>query len=421
MATVEQIRLLYRGVPEEGFCRDVECPAEVITKLHKKTGMDFENTLIKGLQIIRGPHCTSQAYRNKTDQHLLQNWETEDYIVFENIYFGSYSSAIRNTMMQNVPFPVYICDKTKGHTRFFKAGSFLIVQSIKPDVLTVNANGNTIRGYLLLQKYTPPLPKWEQKKLVQESKTLSAELTHDLREPSRSQAPRSQAPRSQAPWSQAPRSQAPPVATQLRQPPLPSPAPVQREEVPMVIQEELFFSRPTEVCGTTYKSLLEARFATFLKQLGLEFTYEKSMFSLEAYDRVPGHSHTYHPDFYIKSLRLHIELKPHFPHLEELDLCEQLAQLGYDVVLFYGTEFVPSFQTYDNTPGHTKRHYNHQNALRGLAWSGHTGTRMAGEAVFVDNESFVTIECVTSVRSLSLNKVQSPRLLAAFEAARTLH
>ena len=404
MATVEQIRLMYRGVPEDGFCRDVECPSEVITKLHKKTGMDFDNTTltVKGLQIIRGPHCTSQAYRNKTDQHLLQNWETEDYIVFENIYFGSYSSAIRNTMMKNVPFPVYICDKTKGHTRFFKAGSFLIVQSVKPDVLSVNANGHTIRGYLLLQKYTPPLPKWEQKKLVQESKTLSAELTHDLREPSRSQAPVPVAP---------PPAQAPP----------PAPVPFQREEVPMVIQEEPFFSRSTEVFGTTYKSLLEARFATFLRHLGLEFTYEKSMFSLEAYDRVPGHSHTYHPDFYIKPLRLHIELKPHFPHLEELDLCEQLAQLGYDVVLFYGTEFVPLFQNYDNTPGHTKRHYTQQNALRGLAWSGHTGTRMAGEAVFVDNESFVTIECVTSVRGLPLNKVQSPRLLAAFEAARALH
>lgn len=404
MATVEQIRLMYRGVPEDGFCRDVECPAEVITKLHKKTGMDFDNTTltVKGLQIIRGPHCTAQAYLNKTDQHLLQNWETEDYIVFENIYFGSYSSAIRNTMMQNVPFPVYICDKTKGHTRFFKAGSFLIVQSIKPDVLTVNANGHTIRGYLLLQKYTPPLPKWEQKKLVQESKTLSAELTRDLREPSRSHAP---------PVEVVSPAQAPP----------PAPVPVQREEVPMVIQEEPFFSRPTEVFGTTYKSLLEARFATFLRNLSLEFTYEKSMFSLEAYDRVPGHSHTYHPDFYIKPLRLHIELKPHFPHLEELDLCEQLAQLGYDVVLFYGTEFVPLFQNYDYTQGHTKRHYTQQNALRGIAWSGHTGSRMAGEAVFVDNESFVTVECVTSVRSVPLSKVQSPRLLAAFEAARALH
>jgi hypothetical protein len=174
------------------------------------------------------------------------------------------------------------------------------------------------------------------------------------------------------------------------------------------------------VYGIQFKSLLEARFAVFLHNVGLEFTYEKSMFSLEAFDRSPGHTHTYHPDFYIKSMRLQVELKPHFPHVEELDLCEQLALLGYDVVLFYGSDFVPLFQNYNTSPGHTKRHYAQQNAIRGIGWSGQTGGRIAGEAVFVENEGTVRVECITSVRNVSFEKLQSPKLLAAYEAARAL-
>lgn len=390
LATVEQIKLMYRGVPEDGFHRDVEVTAETVTKLHKKTGMDFDqqSLTVKGLQIIRGPFCSEQAYRSTLDQHLLQNWETEDFIVFENIYFGSYSSAINKTMNQHIPFPVYICDKIKRHTRFFQAGLFTIIQSVRPDVQSVNANGHTIRGYLLLQKYTPPLPKCEVERMFEESLTLSSELKHDVTAPSRVHAP----------------------------------AVPKAKEKPSVSPSELqpLCSRPTEAFGIAFKSLLEARFATFLRHLGLDFTYEKSMFSLESYDREPGHTHTYHPDFYIKALRVHVELKPHFPHLEELDLCEQLAALGYDVVLFYGTDFVPLYQNYDNTTGHTKRHYNQQDAIRGIGWSGQSGQRLPGEAVFVDHESHVTIECITSTRNMPVSRVHSSRLLAAFEAARAL-
>ncbi len=408
-ATVEQVKLMYRGVPEDGFQRDKECTAEVVTKLHTKTGMDFDqqSLTVKGVQIIRGPHCTSQAYRSQTDQHLLQNWETEDFIVFENIYFGSYSLAITKTMNNHLPFPVYICDKTKGHTRFFKAGLFIIIQSVRPDVMTVNAHGRTIRGYLLLQTYTPPLPKWEQKKMVQESKTLSAELSHDLTAPSRVHAPRAES----KPTTNSQGEEVPMVVQGV---------PVEPLQQPLEVLQPLC-PRPTEVDGILFKSLLEARFATFLKHLGLEFTYEKSMFSLESYDRVPGHTHTYHPDFYIKSLRLHVELKPHFPHLEELDLCEQLAALGYDVVLFYGTEFVPLYQNYGTASGVAKRHYNQQDALRGIGWSGQTGSRLPGEAVFVDHDSHVTIECITHSRNMPIYKVQSARIMTAFEAARGIH
>ena len=382
LATVEQVKLMYRGVPEDGFDRDVEHPAEVVTKLHKKTGMDFDQqTLtVKGLQIVRGPQCTAEAFMTQRDQHLIQNFETEDFIVFENIYYGTYSTAITKTMNQRVPFPVYICDKTKAHTRFFKAGLFVIIQSVQPEVLCVNANGHTVRGYLLLQKHVPPMSKWEQKKLEQESKTLSEELHRDLTTASR---------------------QAPDVASM-------------EEEVSVPVP------RPTTAFGIAFKSLLEARFATFLHHLGLEFTYEKSMFSLETYDRVPGATHTYHPDFYIKSLRIHVELKPHYPHLEELDLCEQLAALGYDVVLFYGTDFVPLYQNYGTSSGAAKRHYNQQNALRGIGWSGQTGARMPGDAVFVDHDTHVTVECIVNTRHLPVSKLHSPRILAALEAARNL-
>jgi hypothetical protein len=399
MTTVEHIKLLYRGVPEDGFTRDIECPAEVITKLHKRTGLDFDSStlLIKGLQIVRSPNCTEQAFRNRFEQQRLQNWETEDFIVFENIYYGVYSTVIVNTINKQVKFPVYICDKTKSHTRFYKSGVFTIVQNVRPDTLTMNSNGHTVRGYLLLQKYVPPVSKWE--KLKEESLALSQDLKcfqprlPVLEEPSDSKKEPSAAA----------------LAVRV----------VEEKEVVGML-EDCFYSRATEVYGIQFKSLLEARFAVFLHNVGLEFTYEKSMFSLEAFDRSPGHTHTYHPDFYIKSMRLQVELKPHFPHVEELDLCEQLALLGYDVVLFYGSDFVPLFQNYNTSPGHTKRHYAQQNAIRGIGWSGQTGGRIAGEAVFVENEGTVRVECITSVRNVSFEKLQSPKLLAAYEAARAL-
>ena len=388
--TVERIKLLYKGVPEEGFQRDVEFSAAVLTQLHKKTGMDFDQQAltVKGLQIVRGPHCTAEAFQSNKDQHLLQNWETEDFIVFENIYYGTYSSAINKTMKNGLPFPVYICDKTKAHTRFFKAGLFKIVQSVLPDILTVNSNGFTIRGYLLLQKYVSKEEREQQ--LQQESEALSKDLDHDMTAPSRVGPPKAASTKQELP-----------------------------EEL-LVIQTPL--PRPTEALGTMFKSLLEARFATFLHHMGLEYTYEKTMFSLETYDRVPGSTHTYHPDFYIKPLRLHIELKPHFPHLEELDMCEQLAALGYDVVLFYGTDFVPLYQNYATTPGLSKRHYNQQDALRGMGWSAQSGQRLPGEAVFVDHgpDGPVTIECIVNTRHLPIHKIRSPRILAAFESARQL-
>jgi hypothetical protein len=399
LATVEQIKLLYRGVPEDGFQRDVECSAEVITKLHRRTGMDFDepSLTVKGLQIVRGSHCTSQAYKGQTDQHLLQNWETEDFIVFENIYYGTYSTAIFKTMNQHVAFPVYICDKTKSHTRFFKAGLFTIIQSLRPDILSLNANGHTIRGYLLLQKYIPPLARKEKKQLAEESKTLSSELGSDLIAPFSVQKPQ--------------KSHCKERDVHMNHDLLDS---------HNLLELQPPCPRPTTLFGITFKSLLEARFATFLMSLGMEFTYEKSMFSLESYDRIPGHTHTYHPDFYIKALRVHVELKPHFPHLEELDLCEQLASIGYDVVLFHGTSFVPLYQNYGSSPGIAKRHYNQQDALRGIGWSGQNGGRLPGEAVFVDHDTHITIECITNTRNLPLSKTQSPRILAAFEAARAL-
>ena len=405
-ATVDQVKLMYKGVPEDGFYRDVEFPAAVLTQLHKKTGMDFDqqSLTVKGLQIVRGPHCSTEAFRSNKDQHLLQNWETEDFIVFENIYYGSYSSAINKTMKGRLRFPVYICDKIKPHTRFFKAGLFQIIQSITPDIMTVNANGFTIRGYLLLQKYEPPLSEGEEKRLVQESKTLSKDLDHDMTAPRNVQAPPLPPLFQGTPpelLARRKEDQQPPKRTEEPQGPVP---------------------RPTETLGMAFKSLLEARFATFLHHMGLEYTYEKTMFSLETYDRVPGSTHTYHPDFYIKPLRLHIELKPHFPHLEELDMCEQLAALGYDVVLFYGTDFVPLYQNYASTPGLSKRHYNQQDALRGMGWSAQSGQRLPGEAVFVDHgpDGPVTIECIVNTRHLPVHKIRSPRILAAFETARQL-
>jgi hypothetical protein len=382
IATVEMIKHSYSGVPEDGFQRDVECPSSVITSLHRRPGMDFDkqNLLIKGLQITRWPHCSQTAFVEKVNQDKLQNWETENYIVFENIYYGSYSNAIDKTMQTNTSFPVYICDQMKPFTRFFKAGNFRIVQNYKPDTFAVNASGYTIHGYLLLQRDSVldgTNIAEERKEWVKESLALSRDLDMTLSQTRTAQRTRD------------------------------------------VLSEDSKKTEP-EKQGNKYKSMLETRFAVFLEQLGLEFTYEKSMFELQNYDRVPGHIHTYHPDFYIKSMRLHVELKPHYPHLEELDLCEQMAQLGYDIVLFYGTDFVPLFQNYSDASGIEKRHYKQRNAIRGIGWDGQTGKRLPGEAVFVEKNGVITIECIAITHQSDMSITWTPRIVAAFKTAQEL-
>lgn len=389
IATVDMVRAAYNGVPEDGFHRDVECAASLITSLHKRTGMDFDqrNMLIKGLQIVRGPHCTQSAFASGLNQERLQNWETENFIVFENIYYGSYSEAIQQTMMQQHRFPVFICDQTKPHTRFFKAGLFQIVQNVKPDCFKTNCNGYTVRGYLLLQRVQgmPEEPSIAEKKQWEaQSQILSLDLNRDLNGSSCSMAP----------------STAAPLVGTFGAPPAVSEQKVQ-----------------APAASVPYKSLLEQKFAVFLQRLGLEFTYEKSMFALESYDRVPGQTHTYHPDFYLKKLRLHIELKPHYPHLEELDLCEQMAALGYDIVLMYGTDFVPLFQNFSDAPGLEKRHYKQRQAIRGMAWSGQTGQRLPGEAVFIERDGNITLECISISNKTDMSCTWTPKLLAAFQAA----
>jgi len=377
LATVEVVKAAYNGVPEDGFHRDVECAASVITSLHKRTGMDFDqkNMLIKGLQIVRGPQCTQSAFAAGLLQDRLQNWETENFIVFENIYYGSYSDAISKTMTEQHSFPVFICDQTKPHTRFFKAGKFKIVQNVKPDGFRTNCNGYTVRGYLLLQRAADE----QQASLQQPLQAPQASL--EQQQPSRAERKE---------WEAV-------------------------SESDCVLAEQKVGSRAPQT--VTYKSLLEQKFAVFLQRLGLEFTYEKSMFALESYDRVEGQTHTYHPDFYLKKLRLHIELKPHYPHLEELDLCEQMAALGYDIVLMYGTDFVPLFQNYSDAPGLEKRHYKQRQAIRGMGWSGQSGQRLPGEAVFIERNGSITLECISISNKTDMSCTWTPKLLAAYQAA----
>lgn len=75
--------------------------------------------------------------------------------------------------------------------------------------------------------------------------------------------------------------------------------------------------------GYHFRSRLEARWAVFFDALGLEWEYEP-----EGYEFKDGTR--YLPDFYLRELRLWVEVKPDEPSLEELGKLTQLVEATND-------------------------------------------------------------------------------------------
>ena len=73
----------------------------------------------------------------------------------------------------------------------------------------------------------------------------------------------------------------------------------------------------TEFDGIKFRSRLEARWALFLKELGVEYFYEQEAFALSCGN--------YLPDFWLPSLHTFLEIKPFTPTVEEQRKCQWLA------------------------------------------------------------------------------------------------
>lgn len=76
-------------------------------------------------------------------------------------------------------------------------------------------------------------------------------------------------------------------------------------------------SIPTEFNGITFRSRTEARWAIFMRNLGVKYDYEA-----EGYDLDGLH---YLPDFWLPDLKAFLEIKPEAPNNQEMERALRLA------------------------------------------------------------------------------------------------
>lgn len=168
--------------------------------------------------------------------------------------------------------------------------------------------------------------------------------------------------------------------------------------------------KETRLGEITYRSKLEAQTACFMANCGIRFSYECISLHL-------SNSTTYTPDFWLPEQKLFIEIKPAYPHLEELAKCEAVAASGFDIVLLYG-RVGPPFATEDRTATY-HRHYDHSENARGIAWSGQTGERLPGEWVWLwDNKSQTVV--LSKWCDSKDQRWSHPKILDAFASAQQL-
>ena len=81
--------------------------------------------------------------------------------------------------------------------------------------------------------------------------------------------------------------------------------------------------------GYKFRSRLEARWAVFFDEIGVEYRYEPEGFDLDGV--------WYLPDFYLPGLEKWVEVKPYEPTEEEVNKCALLAAAtGKEVWLTFG-------------------------------------------------------------------------------------
>ena len=135
----------------------------------------------------------------------------------------------------------------------------------------------------------------------------------------------------------------------------------------------------TEYNGVRFRSRLEARTAVFLDAVNLKWKYE--VFTC----RFPRdcEKSSYTPDFFLPDLQMFVEIKPAFPHLDELFACENFVKTtGMPIVLLYGDTLGAPYRCSKKDGG---RFYTHSTVQRGITWDAN-GDRIGGEVVWIRDE-----------------------------------
>jgi hypothetical protein len=146
-------------------------------------------------------------------------------------------------------------------------------------------------------------------------------------------------------------------------------------------------SMVTHYDGNMFRSRHEARFAFLLNQLGVRYEYEGSTFDMKT-----GVNQRYTPDFFLPELHMWVELKPAYPHWEEMARCAELCMRGFPTVLMYGDGYVVPFGYDTHGGGSTGSGYTHSRGLKGMSWRRDDGTRMPGELAFTYTKNAISLQ-----------------------------
>ena len=164
----------------------------------------------------------------------------------------------------------------------------------------------------------------------------------------------------------------------------------------------------THYDGNVFRSRHEARFAYLLNQLSVRYEYEGTTFDMKT-----GVNQRYTPDFYLPELHVWVELKPAYPHWEELARCAELCTRGFPTVLMYGDGYTVPFGYDTHGGGVSGSGYAHSKGLKGMSW-GRDGKRLAGELAFTYAKDAVKIEPCNALSTMQA--AGHPVLKAAYDA-----
>jgi len=136
----------------------------------------------------------------------------------------------------------------------------------------------------------------------------------------------------------------------------------------------------THYSGIKFRSRLEARTAVFMDSVGVQWKYE--VFTCRFPEGLS--KRTYTPDFFLPDQQMFVEIKPAFPHIDEIKACEMFVKTtGMPIVLLYGSTLGAPYRSSADDGG---RYYAHAEVQRGMMWD-IDGELIGGHVVWVMNET----------------------------------
>lgn len=353
-------------VPPEGFPTDQEITWDEFSKCHSSRAGVCENDGINiSIKIMRWPNTVHKEYINL---------ESDTNISYAKPRYFQHVQILRSGQKNNTKVTVFVIDKRTDVNKYFYRGIFKIRDEtddhfILEKCLEQNDNNNNKKPFYSKsyeEEHNSPY-FWKQTPPVLIASTSASNAASTSAETFKSTTSNN------------------------------------ASGLSFEGQKKVnICSKFTNFEECTYRSRLEAKYALFLKTLGISFTYECVTFNLEK-----GKSYT--PDFYLPDLKLLIELKPCYPHFEEIEACEKVAALGHNIVLVFGTDFVVPLQS-----SALSRHYSHRNAFRGMLWT-YPGILQAGDVMWIENlDGTLSLECLNKENR---KKVGTKKLSHAYSIA----